>query len=170
VRVLAAFEQGGCLVGDVTVRAPHASGRHADGVEAWQSMTVARAFLDRPAPRMEIRPWTTWPPDPRQVAQRALTGGTAQHGPVALANTVTTNDPEFDAHFVVRADEKRAVQELLTPGVRHALQSCPSATVALTSGALLITAPHLFNNAEMDGLLALVSQVRFALQAGPYAA
>jgi hypothetical protein len=170
VRVFAAYEQDGFLVGDVGVRAPHASGMHADGVESWQTMTVARALLDRPAPRMEVRPWTTWPPDPRHVAQRALTGRTAQNGPIALPTTVTTNDPEFDAQFVVRAEEKQAARELLTPGVRHALQSCPAATVSLTSGALLVAAPRLFNNAELDGLLTLVTQVRFALQAGPLAA
>jgi hypothetical protein len=137
---------------------------------ACQPLTVARATLAHNLPAIEVRPWSAWPADRRQVAQRDAGVGVRSGGAGRRQVTVCTDDDGFDQQFVVSAADKRAALALLTPRVRQALQACPTATFALSAAALIVTAPRLVDNMELDCMMDAIGAVRTAIAAAPYAA
>ncbi len=167
--VLNAFEGHRCLIADLAVLAD-CNGEHAGRGDARQTMTVARAMLDRHVPVIEIRPLCTWPANRLRVSQRniALTqepGFTSGQVP-----TVVTGDPDFDATFVVRAVDKRAAKEFLTPEVRRALLLRPMATIALVRATLVVIEQDLASESELDQIVRLVEAIRISLALPAYAA
>jgi hypothetical protein len=171
VAALNAYEKDGCLVSDVTAIPGRSDDRHRKGAAAWQAMTVARAVIDYQFPVMEIRPWGAWPPDSRVISQRGLALSPGDGFASGKVPTVLTNDKEFDRMFVVRGKNKRAAIELLTPQVRRVLMECPNATFSMMPGSLLVTAPRLADDQELNRIVHLLLEgMRTALALRPYAA
>jgi hypothetical protein len=170
VSALNAFEKSGCLVLDVVV-VPRSEEHAERGTPAWQAMTVARATIDHEFPLMEIRPWIAWPPDTRVVAQRDLGMSPDDGFSTGQAVTIETRDADFDRTFVVRGKNKRMMQKVLTPEVRRVFLECPLATYSMTPGAILITAPRIASDEELDHIVhVLLEGLRYALALRPYAA
>jgi hypothetical protein len=167
VEVLTAFEKDGFVVADVTVPAEHRVDLRISGA-SWQAMAVVRVFVEQAVPLMEVRPWSTWPPDHRDVSHRGVTIGASEVDASGRFATLLTEDAAFDAAFVARAKDRAAASALLTPQLRAAMLECPSATYLFAPGMVIAMESGLLANEELDRIVHALDELRTALVLPPY--